>query len=145
MARDRSTSWLDGPVLGGPSRLDLPTAGAGSLAGVGRRLGQYLVDAVASGLVAGLFTQHASTTLQTFVPLGVFAVTTVLGLALGGQTLGMRLLGMRLVTVAGHGQPALVPVVARTLLLCVLIPAVIYDADGRGLHDKAAGTVLLRT
>jgi len=25
-----------------------------------------------------------------------------------------------------------------------VIPAVIWDADQRGLHDKAAGTVLLR-
>ena len=34
--------------------------------------------------------------------------------------------------------------VVRTVLLCLVIPAVIWDADQRGLHDKAAGTVLLR-
>ena len=32
----------------------------------------------------------------------------------------------------------------RTLLLCLLIPALIWDRDGRGLHDKAAGTVVVR-
>ena len=32
----------------------------------------------------------------------------------------------------------------RTALLIVVIPAVIWDADQRGLHDKAAGTVLVR-
>jgi hypothetical protein len=26
----------------------------------------------------------------------------------------------------------------------IVIPAVIWDADQRGLHDKAAGTVLIR-
>jgi hypothetical protein len=32
----------------------------------------------------------------------------------------------------------------RTLLLCLGIPALIWDRDQRGLHDKAAGTVLVR-
>jgi uncharacterized RDD family membrane protein YckC len=32
----------------------------------------------------------------------------------------------------------------RTALLCLVIPAVVWDADGRGLHDKAAGTVIVR-
>ncbi|MEY4741422.1 MAG: hypothetical protein RL672_172, partial [Actinomycetota bacterium] len=27
--------------------------------------------------------------------------------------------------------------------ILLVIPAVIWDADNRGLHDKAAGTVLL--
>ena len=33
----------------------------------------------------------------------------------------------------------------RTALLLLLIPALIWDRDGRGLHDKAAGTVILHT
>jgi uncharacterized RDD family membrane protein YckC len=32
----------------------------------------------------------------------------------------------------------------RTVLLCLVIPAFIWDRDGRGLHDKAAGTVVVR-
>jgi uncharacterized RDD family membrane protein YckC len=35
--------------------------------------------------------------------------------------------------------------VIRTVLLCLVIPPVVYDADGRGLHDRAAGTIVLRT
>jgi uncharacterized sporulation protein YeaH/YhbH (DUF444 family) len=35
--------------------------------------------------------------------------------------------------------------VIRTVLLCLLIPPVVYNADGRGLHDRAAGTIVLRT
>jgi uncharacterized RDD family membrane protein YckC len=34
--------------------------------------------------------------------------------------------------------------VIRTVLLILVIPAVIWDADQRGLHDKAVGTVLVR-
>jgi uncharacterized RDD family membrane protein YckC len=32
----------------------------------------------------------------------------------------------------------------RTVLLCLLIPAAIWDRDHRGMHDRAAGTVLVR-
>nr|MDQ3826417.1 RDD family protein [Actinomycetota bacterium] len=35
--------------------------------------------------------------------------------------------------------------VIRTVLLCLLIPPVVYNTDGRGLHDRAAGTIVLRT
>ena len=31
------------------------------------------------------------------------------------------------------------------VLLSIFLPAVVMDRDGRGLHDKAAGTVVLRT
>jgi hypothetical protein len=34
--------------------------------------------------------------------------------------------------------------VVRTVLLCLAIPALIWDADLRGLHDRAAGTMLVR-
>jgi hypothetical protein len=34
--------------------------------------------------------------------------------------------------------------VARTLLLMLVVPAVVWDRDGRGLHDRLSGTVELR-
>jgi uncharacterized RDD family membrane protein YckC len=37
-----------------------------------------------------------------------------------------------------------VPAALRTALLMLLIPALISDRDGRGLHDRAAGTVVVR-
>jgi uncharacterized RDD family membrane protein YckC len=35
--------------------------------------------------------------------------------------------------------------VVRTVLLCLFLPAMFWDRDGRGLHDKAAGTLIART
>ncbi len=32
---------------------------------------------------------------------------------------------------------------ARTVLLCLAIPAVIWDRDQRGLHDRLIGTILV--
>jgi hypothetical protein len=34
--------------------------------------------------------------------------------------------------------------VVRSVLLCLVIPAVIFDPDQRGVHDKAMNTVLVR-
>jgi hypothetical protein len=32
----------------------------------------------------------------------------------------------------------------RTALLMVVVPALVWDSDQRGFHDKVAGTVLIR-
>ena len=61
---------------------------------------------------------------------------------LGGSP-GHRLFGMRIVRVDGGWSGLWRPLV-RTLLLALIIPAVIWDGDHRGLHDKIAGTVLVR-
>jgi uncharacterized RDD family membrane protein YckC len=149
MARWTGT-WLSGPGAAGVSlraegdwrgrRLGLPEEGSGSVATFGRRLIAFLVDAVVSGLVAGLWTAPDAPGPWSFVPLTVLYAVAV---PLTGQTLGMRLLGLRVVQL-GSARPALPRAVLRFVLLCLLIPALISDRDGRGLHDKAAGTVVVR-
>jgi hypothetical protein len=34
--------------------------------------------------------------------------------------------------------------VVRSVLLVLVIPAVVWDLDQRGLHDRVAGTILVR-
>ncbi|MDQ1677010.1 MAG: hypothetical protein QOC93_2154 [Actinomycetota bacterium] len=61
-----------------------------------------------------------------------------------GQTPGMRLLGLACVRV-DDGRPLGLPRAAqRALLLNLVVPAVIFDRDGRGLHDRAGGSVVVR-
>ena len=73
----------------------------------------------------------------------VFAIVQVLFIPTLGGSPGHRILGMRVVALGGV-WPGLWRPIVRTLLLVLVIPAVIWDADNRGLHDKAAGTVLVR-
>jgi uncharacterized RDD family membrane protein YckC len=35
-------------------------------------------------------------------------------------------------------------IVVRTLLLFLLVPAVVFDRDGRGLHDRLSETAVVR-
>jgi uncharacterized RDD family membrane protein YckC len=121
--------------------LGLPAEGKGSLAPFGTRVGAFCVDAFGSALVAGLFTAPA---LPGNWALVAFAVITVLTLTAVGQTPGMRLLGLRL----AHPRPGerLAPwrAVVRTALLCLLVPALVVDADGRGLHDRLTRTAVVK-
>ncbi|WP_235003542.1 RDD family protein [Blastococcus haudaquaticus] len=121
--------------------LGLPAEGPGSLASFSTRVVAFVVDAVGSALVAGLFT---APDLPGNWALAAFAVITVVTLVLVGQTPGMRLLGLRL----AHPRPGqrLAPwrAVVRTALLCLLVPALLVDADGRGLHDRLTDTAVVR-
>lgn len=59
-----------------------------------------------------------------------------------GFTVGKRLFGLRVGKLGGPLTP--IHVIVRTVLLLLVIPAVIWDRDGRGLHDRWAGTVEVR-
>jgi uncharacterized RDD family membrane protein YckC len=78
--------------------------------------------------------------------MAIFLAQYLVLASLTGQTLGMRLAGIRIALVARRqGPPGFVPTALRTALLALLLPAVVTDRDGRGLHDLAAKTVVLRT
>lgn len=143
-------SWLEGPGgRRGPDghdheqayagqRLGLPEHGPGSVAGFGPRLVAFLLDSVMCALVAwGIPREPALTT-------PVFALEVLVLTWLAGGSAGQLVLRVRVVRL--DGRPLGLPRAAlRTLLLVLLVPALIWDRDGRGLHDKAAGTVVVRT
>ena len=139
-------SWLEGPGAGRPSaeqayagqRLGLPESGPGSIASLGRRLAAVAVDWIACLLVARAFST------SPWAPLAVFAAESVLLLPTLGATFGMQLLGLRLVSLGSARPVTLLRALLRTLLLSVVVPAVVWNRDGRGLHDRAADTVVLR-
>ncbi|MBW0254250.1 MULTISPECIES: RDD family protein [unclassified Cellulomonas] len=160
--REDVGSWLEGPPVGGGgapsgSRLGLPATGSGSLAPLGRRLIALLIDWFACLAIANVFLPADAQQLGT---LAVFAVENVLLVGTVGGTLGHRLLGIRVRRVrppalvarpdappadpGPDAPPNLLLALVRTVLLCLVIPAVVWDADGRGLHDRSAGTAIVR-
>ncbi|GIH70923.1 RDD family protein [Sphaerimonospora thailandensis] len=141
-------TWLGGVRaagvdLGHPGvRLGLPESGSGAVAGWGRRIGAVLVDWLICSwaIAAGLLRQQGQDV--GVVGLGVFALEYVLLVSTVGMTLGMRLLRIRVAALNG-GRPSLPAVLLRTFLLCLAVPALIWDRDRRGLHDRASGTVVV--
>jgi len=152
-------SWLDGPLGGdgadgGPpwrgARLGAPESGPGSLAGYPGRLLALGIDWVACLLIATAAVPGAGvgTPDSGLATLAVFVVEVALLTTLAGASFGQLIVGLRLTRVSGGrltGAPAgPLPVLARTLLLATVLPALVVDRDGRGLHDRLAGTALVR-
>lgn len=130
-------------------RLGLPPSGPRSLATTGQRFGAFLVDAVFSAVIAGLFVQArphhgAAGSLPGSWSLIPFTLDYVLGVLVASRTLGMHLFGLRLIRVDRTEAIGPLRVIARTALLLLLLPAVIWDRDGRGLHDRITDTAVVR-
>ena len=126
---------------GYPGRdLGLPEDGPGSVAAPLPRTGQFLLDLLVGGLVASAISFPA----PAYLSLAVWAVLVTLPVALIGQTPAMVLTGMRAVRVDGAPRVG-VWSLARTVSLFFLVPALIMDKDGRGLHDRVSRTVVVRT
>ena len=155
MDRSDLGSWLDGPSFGEGTpgeRLGLPLEGAGSVARIGARavallidwlLGVTVVTVVSTGTL-GFGADQSVATRSAWTCLVIFFVAVSSFTWLTGASVGQRLLRVQVVRLSG--QPlGLLRTLVRTALLCLVVPAVIYDRDGRGLHDKAVGTVAVRT
>jgi uncharacterized RDD family membrane protein YckC len=123
-------------------RLGLPDTGPGSVGRLGRRLAALAIDWAAAMLIALLFARYDSL-VYSWVTLGIFALMQILFIPTIGGSIGHRLVGMRVVPLVGGWVGPWRPVV-RTLLLVIVLPALIWDSDQRGFHDKVAGTVLIR-
>ena len=146
-------SWLSGPRAAAEDmgadfghrgeRLGLPQAGPGSIAPLGRRFGAVFIDWGLCLLIAyGLFANGDGKAAGNWA-LGIFLVLSVLTVGTVGFTPGKRLLGLRVIAEDG-GRLGVFRVALRSLLLTLAIPALIWDRDGRGLHDRLARAVQVR-
>lgn len=113
-------------------------------ASIGRRFAGLLVDWILCLLVGSLFGPLTGSVW----PLVVLVAEYTFFLGLFGQTPGMFVVKVRCVavdSVADGGRPIGLPRAAlRAVLLALVIPPLIMDADRRGLHDRAAGSVVLQ-
>ncbi|SDN58921.1 RDD family protein [Allokutzneria albata] len=121
------------------ARFGFPAHGPGSLASFGRRILALVVDWLPAAAAAYFLTTNPS--LSALV---IFAAVTIISHSLFGRTLGYAVAGLRLVKIDGL-RPDPGRVLVRTLLLCLVIPAVVSDDDGRGLHDKVVSTAVVST
>lgn len=119
-------------------RLGLPQSGPRSVARFGRRLAAIAIDWALASL-AGILMFPA----ERFASLVIFAVLQYAFIVTLSGSIGHLLLGMRVVPIVPAWIGLWRPLV-RTVLLCLLIPAFIWDKGQRGLHDQLAGTVLVR-
>ncbi|MFJ8445209.1 RDD family protein [[Kitasatospora] papulosa] len=146
-------SWLSGPRAAAEEmgadfgyrgeRLGLPREGPGSVAPLGRRFGALFIDWAVSMLIAyGLLARGDQQAAGNWA-LGVFLVMSLLTVGTVGSTPGKRILGLRVIAEDG-GRLGVVRVALRSVLLLLVIPAIVWDRDSRGLHDRLARAVQVR-
>jgi len=136
-------SWLTGPDTSGISkypgeRLGLPESGPGSIARAGRRIVAITIDWGIALLISNFAFGGDS-----WATLAVFAIEQTLLVGTLGYSIGHRIMGIAVIK-PGGGTPGPLAGLVRAVLLCLVIPAVIFDPDQRGLHDKAMNTLLIR-
>ena len=111
----------------------------------GRRIIALLVDWFASTMVvvvllgpAGWSENRAS----SFYTLLVFALESSVLTAVAGGSFGKLATRLRVVRNDGSGRPVdLLRSLLRQVMVCLVIPPLVFRPDGRGLHDLAAGSM----
>lgn len=121
-----------------------------SVAPMGRRLVALIIDWVLCYLIASSLVRHSVFTVTDghyeqaqWVALLLFAAEVYLLTAVSGLTVGKRLLGIRTIRTGG-GPPGFKWAALRTVLLLCVVPACLTDRQQRGLHDRAADTIVVR-
>lgn len=146
-------SWLSGPRAAAEEmgvefgyrgeRLGLPEDGPGSVASIGRRVAAIFIDWVLCVVIAYGLIAHRDVHSANNWALAVFGVVSLIGLGLVGSTPGKLITRLRVIGLDGRRLSPLGALI-RTVLLLLVIPAVVWDRDTRGLHDKAAKAVQVR-
>jgi uncharacterized RDD family membrane protein YckC len=132
-------------------RFGLPKDGPMSVATMGRRVAALVVDWVLCELIVSAITRHSIAAGASdpryfstlFWTLALFAGEVCLLTAISGLTIGKRLLGIRTIRTDGS-RPGFGWALLRTVLLLFVIPPLMSDRDLRGLHDRAADTIVVR-
>ncbi|GGD31515.1 RDD family protein [Nocardioides daphniae] len=113
-----------------------------------RRILALLVDWFASiGVVMLLlgwqgWLDNPSSGLYT---LGVFVLQSGFLVALAGGSFGQLVTRLRVVRFDGTPRPiTLLPALLRQVLVALVIPPLVFRPDGRGLHDLAVGSAVVR-
>lgn len=142
-------SWLEGPPRRvrdfAGKRLRLPESGRGSVASFGEKFLALLIDLMVSSLIGLILVRPHSLgeeRLWNSVSVAVFVLTSALLLLATGRTLGQRIMALQVVRLDGRRVGA--RAFLRQLLVALLVPALINDADRRGLHDRICRTVVVR-
>jgi uncharacterized RDD family membrane protein YckC len=118
----------------------IPDAQNWEPAPLGRRFGALVIDWILCLLVASLY---ANPRVVPWPPVVVLVLEYGFFIGLFAQTPGMFITRLRCVAFA-DGRPIGVPrALLRGVLLSLVIPALIMDSDRRGLHDRAAGSIMV--
>jgi uncharacterized RDD family membrane protein YckC len=118
----------------------IPDAQNWEPAPLGRRFAALVVDWILSLLVASLY---ANPRVVAWPPVVVLVLEYGFFIGLFAQTPGMFITRLHCVSFADGRPIGIARALLRGVLLAFVIPALIMDSERRGLHDRAAGSIMV--
>ena len=117
---------------------------------LGRRFAAISLDWISSYLIAIVFFSGTGTFLERTPHAGgpaliIFFAQYFLLVTLQGASAGHRVLRMKVVNFADSGRPTILQALVRTLFMVIVITAITYDEDGRGIHERFSKTKITLT
>ena len=114
---------------------------------LGRRLAAISIDWLASYLIAFAFFAGGGNFGERItgsrIPTTLILITEyAILVALTGASFGHRLLKLKVVNYADGGFPSPLQALIRTVLMALVITAITYDEEGRGIHERLSQTKL---
>ena len=112
---------------------------------LGRRFAAITLDWISSYLIAIVFFSGSGTFLERtphagLPALSIFFIEYFLLVALQGASAGHRVFRMRIVNFENGSRPTLLQALVRTVLMVIVITAITYDENGRGIHERLSKT-----
>jgi uncharacterized RDD family membrane protein YckC len=74
----------------------------------------------------------------------VMAIEYVVLVSLGGASFGHRLVGLKVLRFSDGGSVTPLQALIRTALMVIIITAITFDENGRGINERLSNTVLVK-
>lgn len=111
---------------------------------LGRRLAALTLDWLMSYAIASAISGGISQSNQrSLTILGIFFAQVAILSALQGASAGHRIMRIKIVRFSDGGQITPLQALIRTFLLCLVVTAITFDENGRGIHERLSNSVLV--
>ena len=101
--------------------------------------------AIAIGFFSGSGTIIDRAPNARFPVLVIFFLELLVLTSLGGASFGHRALKMKVVRFSDGGAATRLQALIRTTLICLVVTAITFDENGRGLHERLSNTKLINS
>lgn len=113
--------------------------------GQGRRMLGLLIDwGMSYAIAVGFFAEIGDFSTGTVILIIYFTQYLVFA-SLGGATPGHRIVGLKIVRFSDGQMPTPLQALIRSILLILIVTAITFDQNGRGVNERLSDTVLIKT
>lgn len=111
--------------------------------GQGRRMLGLVIDWALCNLITHAFITPFESKNFSFSVYFLYIGQYLLFTILGGATPGHRIVGLKIVRFLDGQLPTPKQALIRTGLLAMVVTAITFDQNGRGINERLSGTVLV--